>query len=137
MTRRDQTTSLIPKLMCYTILMVFLVIYGPFIVIFVMGGKNCKDSQNSAKNVNMAGNIPMLYSITCNDLDIISKVLGTTGILQVHTFITVILGTIIFLLIHGFTVCCRFEIFLSIILEMLFYFLIHIIIVFNYYLSTL
>ena len=127
----------IPKLMCFTILVVFLVIYGPFIVIFVMGGKNCRDAQNSGKNVNMAGNIPVFYSITCNDLDIINKVIGTTGLLQVHTLITIILGTIIFLLIHGFTVCCRSEIFLSIILEMLFYFLIHIIIVFHYYLSTL
>ena len=54
--------------------------------------------------------VSMFYSISCKDLDIISGVIGLAGILQLHTFIVLILAKLIVRCQEGITASCRFDI---------------------------
>ena len=54
--------------------------------------------------------VSMFYSISCKDLDIISGVIGLAGILQLHTFIMLILAKLIVRCQEWITACCRFDV---------------------------
>ena len=50
---------------------IFLLIYGPVFAIFVMGYKSCTEAEDAASNRTITVNIPVLYSIPCEHLDIV------------------------------------------------------------------
>ena len=66
------------------------------------------DSQS--ENKNMTRNVPMFYSITCDDFDLICIVTAVAGILQLHTGITLLLAYLIVKCFEKITVCYRFDI---------------------------
>ena len=98
-----------PLLFMITVTAIFLLIYGPVFAVLVIGGKSCTESEYAASNRTITVNIPVFFSITCNHLNVFSKVIGLTVLFQLHTFIIVILAKFIYQNLHWMTGNCRFE----------------------------
>ena len=98
-----------PVIFKITVTAIFLLMYGPVFAIFVVGGRRCILAEDAASNRTITVNIPVFYSISCGLLDVFSKVIGFTGLFQLHTCITVILAKFIYQSLHWMTGNCRFE----------------------------
>ena len=92
-----------PLMFIIIVYAIFLLIFGPVFAIFVMGGKSCTEAEDAASNRTITVNIPVFFSITCNHLDVFSKVIGFTVLFQLHTCITVILAKFIYQSLHWMT----------------------------------